>query len=53
MASMMKIHCQPLMPSTPSISRIAAEAIEATALATGCAMNSVDITRPRYSDGNQ
>jgi len=29
------------------------EAIEAMALATGWAMNKVEITRPRYSEGNQ
>ena len=51
--SPMNTHCQPLIPSMPSISRMAAEAIDATALATGCAMNSVEITRPRYSLGNQ
>ena len=52
-ASRMKIHCQPLNPSTPFMPRIAPEMIEASALATGCAMNKVEITRPRYSGGNQ
>jgi hypothetical protein len=37
----------------PSISRIVPERIEAAALATGTAMNSVEITRARYAAGYQ